>query len=70
LALPTTLLWKHPTIHALGAHLLSLLGLAEAASPAPNVVAEDASIAAAVEEVRGMSDAEAEALLLKKLESL
>jgi len=59
--LSATLLFDYPTVAALGAHLMRLLGLDEpaAAAEAPNDTAADA--------LHDLSDEEAEALLLQEL---
>ena len=61
--LPATLLFDYPTLDALAAHLLRVLGLEErAAAPAP------ATPATAIDDMADLSDEEAEALLLKELD--
>ncbi len=61
--LPATLLFDYPTLDALAAHLLRVLGLEERAAapaaPAP---------ATAIDDMADLSDEEAEALLLKELD--
>jgi acyl transferase domain-containing protein/NADP-dependent 3-hydroxy acid dehydrogenase YdfG len=65
--LPATLLFDHPTLDALAAHLLGLLELPEAvAAPA----ATDGAVEDRAAEVRDLTDEEAEALLVKELGAL
>jgi hypothetical protein len=61
-SLPATLLFDYPTLDALATHLMNVLGLETAVAARPIVTA-------AVAEVSALSDDEAEALLLKELES-
>lgn len=63
--LPATLLFDYPTLDALAASLLRTLGLEVEAAPAKPV----AVAAPALDELAELSDEEAEALLLKELES-
>jgi acyl transferase domain-containing protein/NADPH:quinone reductase-like Zn-dependent oxidoreductase/acyl carrier protein len=67
-SLPATLLFDYPTLDALTAHLMKVLGLEEVTI----VVATDTqerSDAEAVAEVSALTDDEAEALLLKELDA-
>jgi acyl transferase domain-containing protein/NADPH-dependent curcumin reductase CurA/acyl carrier protein/nucleoside-diphosphate-sugar epimerase len=62
--LPATLLFDYPTLDALAAHLLRVLGLEERAV-AP---AAPAAPAPAIDDMADLSDEEAEALLLRELD--
>jgi acyl transferase domain-containing protein/NADPH-dependent curcumin reductase CurA/acyl carrier protein len=66
--LPATLLFDYPTLDALATSLLRTLGLEAEAAPARPIAAPTAA-PAALDELADLSDEEAEALLLKELES-
>ena len=68
--LPATLLYEHPTLDALADHLLGLFGFGEAEAPAAHPSDRHGQRAAGVTEVRSLSEEEAEALLVKELDSL
>jgi acyl carrier protein len=68
--LPATLIFEHPSIDALAEYLeRDALGYRQAAPPHPDHVPIDAD-AARVAAIEDMSDADAEALLLRRLQSL
>ncbi|MGQ3195994.1 MAG: SDR family NAD(P)-dependent oxidoreductase [Hydrogenophaga sp.] len=66
--LPATLLFDYPTLDALATSLLRTLGLEVEAAPAQSFAAP-AAAPPALDELADLSDEEAEALLLKELES-
>ena len=66
LALPATLLFDYPTLETLTARLAGLLGLVEQSVAA---VEQGSVDTAAADELAGLSDAEAEALLLAELDA-
>jgi aryl carrier-like protein len=69
LILSPTLIWDHPTIAALATHMAAKIGTplepAEPAEPAP-----DTERAAAVAQIKELSEGEAETLLLQKLSNI
>jgi myxalamid-type polyketide synthase MxaE and MxaD len=74
LTLPATLLWAYPTLAVLAPHLAGKMELpleAEAsAPPPPPAVTQEAERQAAVNRLQELSEEDAEALLLKELDSL
>jgi hypothetical protein len=69
LTIPATLIWTYPTVGALTAHLAQTLDLPQDEPPAsPNSAASvPAELRRTAEQIAELSDAEMEALLLKKL---
>ena len=71
LTIPATLIWTYPTIAALTTHLAETLGLAEEAWPtpaSPSAPSAQDELRRTAERISELSEAEMEALLLKKLE--
>ena len=71
LTIPATLIWTYPTIAALTTHLAETLGLPDVARPTPaSTLAPSAQdeLRRTAERITELSEAEMEALLLKKLE--
>ena len=68
-SLPATLLFDYPTLDALADYLLGVLALSETAKPR-RVEAADEEPNSGATAIAGLSDDDAEALLLKELESV
>jgi myxalamid-type polyketide synthase MxaE and MxaD len=69
LALPTTIIFEHPTIQSLSGHLLERLQLRQQDEAAESTPAKTVSAASThIDHIEHMSEDEALALLLEKLE--
>ncbi len=68
--LPATIVFEHPTCHALGAYLSGLLGTEEKAAVAPAAGATGPAPPAAPDDIDNLSESEAEERLLRRLETI